>query len=238
MLDNVEVCFFHIEKCGGMSLRHFLNEYFLNIYQIENIYYPNESNNLTNLVNIDNKNTIINTYSHDIKVLLLHCNYNEENITDVFSKKCFSITCIREPYSRMISHYYYFYYEIHKKHIHELSEAEFMSIYSQLVNIQILRLSGGTYSFEKCIENIKNINCILILEKFKTDIPYLLNILNKKYNKTIQLDLPIENKTHLNIKINYDKDMIFLKKYQFLFQEEINLYEYIRNMKLENRIKY
>ena len=82
----------------GTSFRFMLLKYFKNIFDENEIYMPNKHNGNTNLVNANERQLLEQTYDlNNKKVILAHCNYNELNVTSDFSKKCFSIVCVREP---------------------------------------------------------------------------------------------------------------------------------------------
>jgi len=230
-----DVCFFHIEKSMGTSLRFTLYEYYKNIYIENDIYFPDFYKDL-NLIDKEDLEKIC-SYNNNFKVLLCHCSFNKVDVTDSFSKNCYSITCVREPINRFISHYYHFIKNETKKNIQEIPIEEFKQlIVNNTKNLLLFRLSGETYNLEEAFNNIKLINCILITEQINSDIIYFNNILNIKYN----LNFEIKN-TKINIgKEKYDEnnDFEYIKN-NFLeyFHEDYIIYNTIINMNIENRIK-
>jgi hypothetical protein len=112
MLQNIKVIFFHIEKSMGSSLRDMLYSYFKKILLESEIYLPKKYEN-TNLINIDNYN-YVNNLENNFKILLCHISYNFY-ITNCLCNNVFLISCVRNPYSRIISHYYFFDYSKYQK---------------------------------------------------------------------------------------------------------------------------
>ena len=206
---NIDFCFFHIEKCMGSSLRIIFYNYFKKIYKSKFINYK---------INLTNN---FNDFKH-FKVMLCHCAYNHQNVTSQFSKNCFSVTCVREPLSRFISHYYHFSYPKNNKKIHELTDTEMLyQLKINGSNLLTTRLSGNTDNYQTAIDNIKSINCILVMENINTDLIKLNKLLNKHFNKNYQLKLEHTNKNKIN---KNELDFLFLEKYHTHFENDINLY--------------
>ena len=130
---NIEFCFFHVEKCAGSSIKQMLVDYFEKIYDKKYILDYN-------LTTVDDL-----TYIQNCKVLLSHCNFNQQNITDSFSKTCFSILCVREPMERWLSHYYYFMNPTKCKFC-ELSDNEINNLLNNqhICNLVTLKLIGSS----------------------------------------------------------------------------------------------
>ena len=229
-----KVCFYHIEKCMGSSLRIMLYNYYKNIFNENEIYLPEFYDN----INLICHNDLEKIYSYNnFKVLLCHCSFNKLNVTNYFSDKCYSIICVREPIKRFISHYYFFNKNETNKNIKELTIDELkLIIYNHSNNILNWRLSGETNNLDDALNNLKIINCILITEQINTDINFLNNILNIKYN--INKDFIYEK---LNIKKElYDEnsDYEYIKMYlSNEFSYDYIIYNTIINMKIEERIK-
>ena len=225
MLNNVKIIFFHIEKSMGSSIRIMLLNYFKNIFKLNEIYLPKKYGNI-NLIT-DKDYNFMNNYNIDFKVLLCHISY-KTSLTKKLCNNIFSITCIRNPYNRIISHYYYFDYPIMKKNLYELNENEIKNILNCYGNLTFNRVGS--------INNINEMNCILIMENIKDDVVKLNEILNKKYNKNIKLEL-----CNLNSNNRYSKtiqfDLIFLEKYSEYFKEDIDIYNYVISLPIEKRFK-
>ncbi len=228
-----DVCFFHIEKCMGTSIRIMLFNYFKNIYRSTDIYIPEDYNNL----NLSNLNDLCNicSYNNNFKVLLCHCSYNKRYVTD-FSNYCYSITCLREPVKRFISHYYYFIKTTTKKNIQELNIEELKKIVVNNKDLFVFRLSGDSHNLDIALENIKKINCILIQETINDDLIYYNNLLNKKYNITEKMYCNNLNPKKENY--NETSDYEFIKKhFSEEFKNDYLIYNTVINMKIEDRIK-
>ena len=210
----------------GTSLRIMLYNYYKNIYSNTDIFISEYYNNL-NLSSEDDLKKIC-CINNDFKVLLCHCSYNKKNITDMFSKNCYSITCIRDPIKRFISHYYYFIKPQTKKNIQEntIDELEKV-ILLHSNNLLNFRLSGETENIEDSFNNINLINCILIQEQIDTDIEYFNSILQQKYNQSNKLQIE-----KINTRIedyNEDLDFVFIKNN---FIEKFNK-DYLTQLKIK-----
>ena len=212
----------------GSSMRIMLYKYLINVYDKEHIYCPEMNQFIkNNLTTLEDKQTIESKYGKDIKALICHCNFNQLEVSDHFSDKCFSITVIRNPIDRIISHYYYFHNK-DKKYFHELSENEVIKECSE--NVITLRLSGGTGIYKDAIENISKINCILIMENIDNDILELNSCLNKKYNINVPIKIiskNINNNKPINI---LEKDRKYALKY-IDYISDMELYNYIVSLK-------
>lgn len=230
---NPEICFFHIEKCIGSSLRIMLYNYFKNIFNESEIFLPSHKNNQQNLTCFEDLNFF---KDKNYKVILCHCNYNQVNVTDNFSDKCFSITCVRNPIDRIISHYYHFDYPNYKLKLHELDENDIQNIVDKYGKTILMRLSGNKYNINDAINNLKNINSIIIFEKFEDDFKLFINLLNKKYNLNIVIENLKINKNIINYKEWKNKDIEKIVKYIDLIKD-MQIYEYVNNLNDNERFK-
>lgn len=227
-----KVCYYHIEKCMGSSLRSSFYSYFKEIYDVSEIFDP-ELGNDNNLIN---STDLLNIYNKKYKIILLHCSFNKEGVTDYFSKNCFSITCIREPIKRFISHYYFFDKINYNKNIQEFNNEDIIKILFSLKNTHMWRLSGETSILELALNNIKSINCILIQENINEDLIYLNKILNTKFN--VNNILVLNNKNIAKYEYAQLNDYDFLKNnYYEYFKDDYILYNTIINMDINERIK-
>ena len=228
---NIDFCFFHIEKCMGTSLREILFNYFKHIYDPSQIYGNNDNQNL---ITSEHLNNISNT---NYNIIICHCSFNKIGITD-FSKSCFSITCVREPIERFLSHYYYFYKPINNLNFNELNEEDINYYINMCVpSLLTFRLSGETNILQDAIDNLNYINCILIQSEINNDINHLNKMLNKytKTNNDIEL-LELNKNSNINTQLILDLEK--LKPFMNLFENDIYLYNYIKNMPIENRFKF
>lgn len=168
------------------------------------------------------------------KVLLCHCSFNHINVTNDFSEKCFSITCVRNPINRILSHYYFFDYPNTKVIFNKLKIDEIINYIKSYGNVILARLSGWTYNIDDAIENLKKINCILIFEKFEKDLILLNNTLNIKYNKNIKINNCNKNINH-NLYKNYEDIQIINQYTDYII--DLKIYEIIINMTDDERFK-
>jgi hypothetical protein len=234
MLSNIDCIFVHIEKCGGSSLRKILEEYFKKIYNNDEIYVPSKNNNNANLCTVDNYN-YINELPNDFKVALCHVSYKSQ-LTYSLCNNTFSITCVREPYKRILSHYYHFNYTKYNVKFHELNENDIMNVLSSCSSLTLRRLSGDTMDIDICKKNINEINCIIVLENIENELKELNNILNSKYNRNdLFLNIKNINKNKINYKEFFDLDINILKKYNSIFMKEIQVYNYILSIPINKR---
>lgn len=225
MLKNIEIIFFHIEKAMGSSLRIILKDYFKNFYNENEIYLPEKYGNV-NLINITEYN-YINNLNQDFKILLCHTSYKTE-LTKKICNNIFSISCVRNPYTRIISHYYFFDYVKYKKKLYELNYNEIIDILNNYGNIISKRLGSK--------KKIDEINCILIMENIDDDLNKFNKILNNKFNKNFDLKL-IKTNTNDKHSESLQFDIIFLEKYQEYFNKDIELYNYIVSLPINKRLK-
>jgi len=230
---NPDVCFFHIEKCIGSSLRIILYNYFKNIFNETDIFLPSHKNNEQNLTTFNDLNYFKNK---KYKVILCHCNYNHIGVTNYFSDTCFSITCVRNPIDRIISHYYHFDYCKYNLKLHELDENDIQNIVEKYGKTILMRLSGNEYNINGAINNLKNINSIIIFEKFEDDLKLLNNLLNKKYNLNIVIENLKINENKINYKEWKNKDIQKIVKYIDLIKD-MQIYEYVNNLNDNERFK-
>jgi hypothetical protein len=240
MTLNPDFCFFHIEKCMGSSLRKILYNYFTNIYNKNEIFEPAlYGNNKQNLIKNDD---LLFFNNKNIKVLLCHCSYDKQNITDHFSKSCFSITCIRNPIERFLSHYDFFIKQEYNCNFYELTEQQIIYLLDNTYNSNLLSLRLGDLiikndvDFFQLIDKIKTINCILITEFINDDIIHLNKILNKYTNTEEKIDMIHLNKAKDNKEIK-ERNLCLIRKYFNYFYYDNKLYEYICNMNINDRIK-
>jgi len=233
MLSNIDCIFFHIEKCGGSSLRKTLEEYFKIFYKNDEIYIPYKYNN-KNLC-LEEHYNYINELPNDFKVVLCHISY-KSRLTNPLCNNIFSITCVREPYKRILSHYYHFNYIKYNVNFHELNENDILTVLSNCSNLTLRRLSGDTMDIDICKKNINEINCIIILENIEDELKELNNILNSKYNRhDLFLNIKNINKNKINYKEFFDLDINILKKYNSIFMKELEIYNYILSMPISKR---
>ena len=170
---------------------------------------------------------------NDFKVLLCHCNFNQPGVTDLFSKTCFSITCVRDPFSRSLSHYYHFIRNDNRA-FSDLTNDEILSIIPRIApNLLTSRLSGFQDNLEIALQNVKHINCILIFENLKNDIISLNNILNDVTHSKLKLNMAFRN-----VRSSYsEKDYARIKQFHQYFQNDILLYNTIVKMGAKNRFR-
>lgn len=240
MLNNIEFVFVHIEKCMGTSLRLMFYNYLKNIYKSDEIYVPELYDVNINLTKIENCD-YLKKLPNDFKVLLCHISYNNVIIKKLFNNP-FLVTCIKNPYQRIISHYYYFEKNnYNNKRIHELDNKEIINFLKDCGNMITFRIISEDYNnlidTELIKEKIDKFNCVIILENLDEDIKCLNSILNEKYNINVEIKLEKENCNFQNYKNNIDLDLNYLKEYEKYFLNDINVYNYIISLPVNKRFK-
>jgi hypothetical protein len=174
-------------------------------------------------------------YIKKLKILLSHSNFNQKNLTDKFSKTAFSITCVREPIKRFISHYYFFIYPNNKTIISELPKHKLVAYILEISNVLTIRLAGGKNDYNTAIDNLKYINCIIIMEQIDRDLLLLNSMLNRKLSTNNLLQNIVKNES--KIKSLYCDYNIILE-YNYLFENDIKLYNHICYLNDNERFKF
>lgn len=221
---GIEVCFFHIEKCCGSSLREMLFSYFKHWFDITEIYKADNEPNWTD--------------QDQYKVMLYHCSYNQKGVTDRFSEHCFSITCVRNPIDRILSHYYFFDYPTTNTPFHVLdpsTKVEYIIAYGSLL---LRRLSGETYDINDAVQHLRQINCILIMENMEKDLLLLIQTLNDTFGQKIDIPKIHTNANHCSVYNGetLDKDIAYINQYKDCIAD-LPLYEIITQMSDSERFK-
>jgi hypothetical protein len=227
---NPDVVFYHIEKCAGTSLERMFYNYFINIYSDDEIYIPVKNN--WKHYNLEQK---LFFEENKFKVILSHISFNDK--ISIFGNHL-SITCVRDPIDRIISHYYYFDYNNYKIPLHCFTNDELNKYFYKSAAI-LMRISGGSLNIHDAINNLKKINIILIFEKLPDDIKKLNNVLNNHYNIDSILNLEninVSSKNVTNHDIKKDKDLL-LKNVNAInmLNDEILIYNYILKMNHDDR---
>ena len=225
-----EFIFYHIEKCGGSSLREILYKYFIEIYPKNIIFIPEYSGNINvnyhpNSLEIIKKNPKFDFYN--IKVILSHMRFNDFPNLNALCK--YKFTCVREPISRVISHYYFFHFPKNKIEFIDLNHIDFenfASIHGQLIS-NCLGITDKS-ELNEIDKRLKEFNYILILENIKNDIVTLNKSLNKAFGKKIVLQEEKKNVNNHKIK---DEETLrkLLKKYCVLDELVYNRISILKN---------
>ncbi len=232
-----EFIFFHIQKCGGTSLRYILYEYFINIYEKDKIFIPENSGDITlnyfsYLIDKIKENEFFDF--PNIKVILSHIYYND--FPDLNRNCKFKFTCVRKPISRIISHYYFFIFPETKIEFIDLTFECFESFCLEYGN-QISNILGITNetTIDEIDKRLKEFNYIAILENIDND----LITLNKNLNEFFGVDYVL-SKLFLNKNENKDKNQIkdieklylLLKKYCSLDELVYDRIIFLKNNKI------
>lgn len=228
--------FYHIEKCGGTSLRKFFMNYFRKIYSKDELLIPQVMGEIrkTNLTSIDNIQYIKDNFGSDffdnVKVVVCHMSFQQKGITDFKSK--INVTCLREPIERLISHYYFFSSKNYNdRRLDELTDKELTEYCKKMGNLMTNRLSGGTHDIDLAIKNISQFDVVMILE----DINHSMNLLNKCLEKEFKVKVN-GNLGHANKcskKPTHSKEL--KNKLREYCKDDIKLYEHCKNQFIKSK---
>ena len=195
---KIEFIFYHIEKCGGTSLREAFNTYFLKIYKQKQIFIPEKIGNIK--INFWPENLeIIKTYNtinyNNLKVILSHVRYNY--FPELNTKVPLKITVIRNPVDRLISHYYFFVYKENKRQMIDMPKEEFDSFCryhcSHITNSMGCLNADNIVDKSLCEQRYQEFTFIGLLENIDNDIVIINNLLNSHYNCNYTITVPHEN---------------------------------------------
>lgn len=226
--------FYHIEKCGGTSLRRILYDYFCKIYPQNVIFTPMPGPEMQINYLPDNIEKIKKNPRYDfpnIKIILSHIRYNSfPNLTQDCDYK---FICVRHPISRVISHYYFFDFPKTQIHLIDLNFEDFKN-YASTMGKHISNCFGITTPNEIQIDKrLKEFNYIAILENLDSDLIGL----NKSLNKTFKQNILFHNE---NLNISKKRDIKEKEKLRILLEQfcmlDIMVYNRILSLKKDNII--
>ena len=106
--------FTHIPKCGGTSIRAFINTSALECgIEPNEIYIPgfNKVKNEKNISQLD-ESELANLKARNIKIYAGHNKHNLFESVNIPLENAFNFTLLREPVARFISHYNFFNYKL------------------------------------------------------------------------------------------------------------------------------
>ena len=221
--------FYHIPKCGGNTVRFVLYNYFISLFNKEQIYYPELSTNNINFVNRNTYEQFIRSKSEkdlmDIRVILCHVRYNYPNISDRFGEHDSAIV-VREPASRVISQFEFSDKERYGKHITELASDE-LSDYCNVMGNEMTKYLSWDCNLDNAIENIKKIKFVGTTEDIDGFCKKIFLYFNEKYNlnySKTEILIKNKNKNKITNKSLYENVRKLLRN-----SNDQKLYDYVKS---------
>ena len=158
-----------------------------------------------------------------IKIILSHT-----SVTDLYNQPKIKITCIRNPFDRIISHYYFFDYKTTNIHMYDLeinALRKYFNEYGTLICNRTGCLDRKKHTTIEAIRNsIKSFDFILLVEQLEEDIKILNSELNKINNINYKIVPEVHNITSYDYSIHKSKLKDLLKDitvYDDLFYKEV-----------------
>ena len=227
-----ELIFYHIEKCGGSSLRNILYEYFVKIYPKNIIFIPEYSEDIRINYTPHHIEKIKQNPIYDfpnIKVILSHIRFSY--FPDLSTSCKYKLTCVREPISRVISHYYFFVFPKNKIEFIDLSHKDFEYFASHQGNhiSNCLDITSNS-DINEIDKRLKEFNYILTIENLENDLVTLNKSLNKIYKKNYFFHNQKKNFSKKKSEIKDEKKLKFLlKKYCTIDELVYNRIMFLKN---------
>lgn len=183
------IIYTHIPKCGGTSMRHYLNQLCsLNKVPTFRRYIPGYNGKSTN-----GNYYSLNPYQKSIfiwrkyKVVAMHVHYDFHKRQMPYCTKPFYMTIVREPLERLLSHYFFFNYtngllDCKGLHINQLSEDKLTAVLSSMNNVMVryflnsyhpANQSIGRKELKTAIKNARKYQFIGFLDTIENDIDKL-----------------------------------------------------------------
>ena len=206
-LISLDFYFYHIEKCAGTSLRGTIYHAFKADYADEQLHIPGLNRPVDKTIrDYVGSGLESRRYFETLKVIADHSNPGElRALLDTPVEVKFSITALRHPVDRALSHFHYFFGE--GGSLHEVSNARLERFMTRAGNLQTTRLSNGSGSLEQALAVLRSMDSIILSEEYKKSI----DLLNRVSSFEIEfVDSFVENVT------GEDEDV----KYKSLYSED------------------
>lgn len=163
--------FTHIPKCGGTSFRNYIYDAGLkNCIDSTNIYIPGKNGikYIKNIIGLSEEE-IQALQSRQLKILACHAHYNVHKQYGLMMDAPFYYTILREPVSRVISHYNHFLFKgdnerFKNRTLQELSEDSLDNALKKQSNLQTIYLTGGRATTGQTVNDATLIEAKRILE--------------------------------------------------------------------------
>lgn len=186
-LLNPIVCFYHIEKCGGTTIRKCLRTF------LEHVYSPTEIEDS----GVEEHKRFANKTPEEIsaiKVLMAHQSFGHFPVS-MFDAEI-RITVVRDPIERIVSHYYYFDKTRHGTglDLDKLPQENLLPYLHGQGSHMTYRFSP-TRRIADAVENARKFTCILFLSDIENGIRVLERILQKRFGIADKIHLSTLNET-------------------------------------------
>jgi hypothetical protein len=183
LLLKPDFCFYHIPKCGGSTIRATLYDFFSEIYKKPEMYCPEKSSIKYNFGSVEAVKEFVANKSLEqlsqIKILLCHTRYNLPNISDKFGEHKSSVI-LRNPTSRLISHYEFFDYPKTKIHMNKLPKDQLEEYCIRMSSVTTEYLSKNN-DVSEALDNISKIDFVGDISKLDNFIESIIKFYCKKF---------------------------------------------------------
>jgi hypothetical protein len=198
LLLQPDFCFYHIPKCGGSTIQRTLASMFSSFYKKTDVNFDQKHHGFDGMhcpecqrwfekkynfytesefrEFIDHKTT---EQLSQIKILLCHVKYNSPNISDKFGEHQ-SAVILRNPTSRLISHYEYFDYPETKVHMNKLSNNQLKEYCLRMSSVMTGFLSKNN-DVSEALDNIRKINFVGDISDLDNFIEHIVKFYCKKF---------------------------------------------------------
>lgn len=184
LLLKPDFCFYHIPKCGGSTIRATFHNFFSKIYKKSEMYCPEKSSLKYNFACKESFGEFVNSKTEEqlsqIKILLCHTKYNSPEISDKFGEHKSSII-LRNPTSRIISHYEFFDYPKTKVHMNELSNKQ-LEEYCIRMSFVMTNYLSDKNDFSEALNNIRKIDFVGDISNIEDFIKQITKFYCEKFN--------------------------------------------------------
>ena len=184
---SLDLYFFHIEKCAGMSLRRAIYAAFRERYSNEQMHIPGSTRPGDHTIRDYAEDA---GYFESLKVIADHSNPGElAALLGTEVQVRFGVTALRHPVDRALSHFHYFYGA--GGSLHQVSPERLERFMTRHGNLQTTRLSNETGSPDDALAAVRSMDAIIIVEEYARSI----ELLNRVNPFGVRFDSVVDNVT-------------------------------------------